>query len=165
MIFRLLALIFLTASVCFGADRWAIGVVPTDTTRGYIGISHEGYESLSDAILQFHTEAPDVRLSHIWIGLNLDRDTNAQREIMDYLQKHYPKELSRAMESAGNMHNPKMIPLRKPFEEALMATTFVSDVKADLAKIGYDVSGVNTEKFTFNTQTNSFSAATWLMTK
>jgi hypothetical protein len=164
MLSSLLALLVFVAP-CIAADKWTIGVVPQDNTLGHIAISQDGFDSLTEAVLQFPNQAPQARLTHIWIGLTVDHDELAQTEIMYYLQQHYPKELKAATESAGNMHNPKVIPLRKPFEEALLSTTFVKNLRADLDKIGYEVSGVSSEKFTFIKQTKSFSAATWLMTK
>ena len=165
MTLRPILALLIIVSPCLAVEKWTIGVVPKDKTLGHIAISQDGFDSLTDAVLQFPKQAPQARLTHIWIGLTVDHDALAQKEIMSYLQQHYPKELKAATESAGNMHNPKVIPLRKPFEEALLSTTFVKNLQVDLAKIGYEVSGVSTEKFTFVKQTNSFSAATWLMTK
>lgn len=165
MTLRSILALLLFVSPCLAAEKWTIGVALKDNTLGHIAISQDGFDSLTDAVLQFPNQAPQARLTHIWIGLTADHDALAQKEIVGYLQQHYPKELKAAMESAGNMHNPKVIPLRKPFEEALLSTTFVKNLQADLAKIGYEVSGVSTEKFSFIKQTNSFSADTWLMTK
>ena len=162
---RLILALLVFVSPCLVVEKWTIGVAPQDNTLGYIAISQDGFDSLTEAVLQFPNQAPQTRLTHIWIGLTVDHDALAQKEIMDFLQQHYPKELKAATESAGNMHNPKLIPLRKPFEEALLSTTFVKTLQSDLAKIGYEVSGVSTEKFIFIKQANSFSAATWLMTK
>jgi hypothetical protein len=165
MKFHLLAMILFTASACFAADKWAIGVTPGDSMRGYIGISREGFDSLSEAIANFHTKAPGVQISHIFIGLVLDHDARAQNEILKFLHGHYPNELSEAMKTAGNMHNPRVMPLRKPFEEAVMATSFIKNVQADLAKIGYTISRVEIEKFVFIKQSHSFSAGIRLITK
>ena len=165
MTLRSILALLVFVSPCLAVEKWTIGVVPPDNTLGHIAISQDGLDSLTDAVLQFRNQAPHARLTHIWIGLMLDHDALAQEEVMGYLRQHYPKELKAAMESAGNMHNPKVMPLRRPFEEALLSTTFVKKLQADLVKIGYAVSGASTEKFTLIKQTKSFSAATWLMTK
>jgi len=160
----LLVALLLTASAGFAADRWAVGLEPQDRTLGYIALGPAGFESLSGAISQFPTEAPGARLSHLSLGLALDRDATAQREIMEYLRKNFPKELSDAMSSAGNLHNPAMTALRKPYQDAVMATAFVGRIRKDLAKIGYTVTGISTEKLVLLKEANSFSAVTWLAT-
>jgi len=102
----------------------------------------------------------------ILYGVNLGRVVqlqadSLQTEIHNYLKAHYPNELSAALLSAGNMHNPKVTPLRKPFEEALVKSSYVQSIAEILYEHGYEVKAVTTEKFML-IERNKFDAMTWL---
>ena len=102
-------------------------------------------------------------------GINLGRviqirSDSLQVEIQDYLKKRHPKILEAAYSSAGNMHNPKVKPLRKPFEEAVVNSSYVQSIADILRKHGYEVAGVSTEKFMLINQ-KSLDAMAWLKVK
>lgn len=76
-------------------------------------------------------------------------DDNFQKELFQRLEVIAPKELKEAMESAGNMHNPKMNLLRPSFEKAVLATPTVLRFKEDLARHQLEIARVSCEKFSF----------------
>lgn len=75
-------------------------------------------------------------------------DPTFQNELMAAVRQSAPKELAEAMRSAGNMHNPKMVQLRKPFEKAVLLTPTVKRIDRDLARYGLYVVSAATEKLT-----------------
>ncbi len=70
-----------------------------------------------------------------------------QADLRHHLEMHHPRELQEALESAGNLHNPALTALRKPFESALLKTRFVASINAQLLPHGYRIAGVSFEKF------------------
>jgi hypothetical protein len=78
----------------------------------------------------------------------LVRDPSFQKELMAAVKQSAPKELAEAMRSAGNMHNPKMVQLREPFEKAVLLTPTVKKIDLDLARHGLLVVSAATEKLT-----------------
>jgi len=70
-----------------------------------------------------------------------------QNELRTVLKESAPRELAAAVSSAGNMHNPKMVALRRPFAEAVLLTPTVKRISAELARYNLQVVGVSTEKF------------------
>jgi len=160
-----LVLLFLLSLVSASAgDFWKIGTVPTSPSDGYIGIASKGYSTLNEAILNFEKKAPDASLKHVWMALYFDSDSKSQSEVKVYLEKHYPKLLSAALKSSGNLHNPKVTPLREPYEEAILSTSFVASLNEALSHVGYKVSGASSEKFFIDSRAHKFSAAVWLYT-
>jgi hypothetical protein len=79
------------------------------------------------------------------------KDDGFQNEIFTELERLAPRQLAEAMASAGNMHNPKMIQLQKPFAQALLTTPTVRGINAELAARGWQVSGAGAgEKFSLD---------------
>ncbi|WMS89026.1 hypothetical protein [Pleionea litopenaei] len=99
-------------------------------------------------------------------GINLGRviqlnSGSLQVEVQGYLSEHYPNELKAAYTSAGNMHNPKVKPLRKPFQEALLNCSYIKSIAKVLRDHNYEVVGVSTEKFML-INGKHFDAMVWL---
>jgi len=162
---RFIILLFLLPFALASADDfWKVGTVPTSPSNGYIGISSEGHATLNEAVSDYQNEAPNTSLKHIWMALFFDSDSKSQSEIKAYLKEHYPKLFSVALKSSGNLHNPKVIPLQEPYEEAILSTSFVSSLNEALSHIGYKVSKASSEKFFIDQRSKTFSAAVWLMT-
>ncbi len=69
-----------------------------------------------------------------------------QKELMAVVQEISPKELSDALNATANMHDQKMVQLRRPFEAAVLSTPTVKTIDAELSRYGLQVSGASTEK-------------------
>ena len=69
-----------------------------------------------------------------------------QSEIIKALEEHAPREFAEAMESAGNMHNPKLVPLNGVLDEIVLLTPTVVKIDAQLAQVGLGVVRASHEK-------------------
>jgi hypothetical protein len=70
-----------------------------------------------------------------------------QQDFSEAFRAIIPKE--DAEKSSGNMHNPKLFPLREHLREAFMSTNLAKVLSQDLAKHGWGISKVGSEKFTY----------------
>lgn len=57
-----------------------------------------------------------------------EKDVLLQAELHNFLILNYPDLIGDALNSAGNMHNPKVTALRAPFQEAIMASSLVTKI-------------------------------------
>jgi hypothetical protein len=74
-------------------------------------------------------------------------DAVVQKELLEVFRERHPKVLAEALKSSGNMHNPKVLPLRGVFAECLMKTPTVARMNEVLSERGFRVSGIDFEKF------------------
>jgi hypothetical protein len=88
------------------------------------------------------TEPRSVKLTDY-----LAKNATIHKELQDQFRKDYPKLLKDALASSGNLHNPKMIPLRGVFAECLLKTPTVQKVAEKLKGMGLMLDGVVFEKF------------------
>ncbi|MGB0993788.1 MAG: hypothetical protein ACPG32_15130 [Akkermansiaceae bacterium] len=70
-------------------------------------------------------------------------------EIALQFQKDYPVLWKKANDSSGNMHNPRILPLRARFTEVLLKTPTLKKLDKLARKSGYTVFGAQHEKFHF----------------
>jgi hypothetical protein len=145
----LVALLFIYMSPALAG--WVVGVdqkhlVPS----GLVSIEYsehrgDGDETFRGAVDALAQSGKIQRLEVIALHW-LVQDASFQKELISALQKSAPRELAEAARSSGNVHNPKMIQLRRPFEAAVLTTPTVKSINADLSGYGLHVSGVSTEK-------------------
>ena len=154
----ILSVLIMISSLSINA--WEVGDQYGDEAK-YNLLLRDGRVSDLEKVL-----AKDTR---ILSGINLGRVIRLrsdvlQAEIQTYLKIHYPKKLSAAYSSAGNVHNPKIRPLRKPFEEAFINSSYVQSLATILRNHGYEITGISTEKFML-IEGKYFDAMTWLEIK
>ena len=70
-------------------------------------------------------------------------------EVALQFQKDYPKLWKEAKDSSGNMHNPKILPLRAKFTEVLLKTPTMKMLDLKARESGYTISDASHEKFHF----------------
>ncbi len=148
-------LIILTAcctTYIFGG--WKANVYPPDArsedTRAEIqyDAAERGFATFEEALDELEkgdyvTRLECVRLQHFQVF-----DPVFQEEVLTVLKKTAPRELAEAERSAGNMQNPNVLALRKPFVDAVLITPTVQRINAALAPFGRCVTNVNIgEKF------------------
>jgi hypothetical protein len=106
-------------------------------------------------------------LQHITFTEFFLDDANLQKELLAQFSEGHPKLLKAARESAGNMHNPKVLPLRAVFSESLLKTPTVRKIDQRLLAVGYQISGVSHEKFSLEkgTEPIRFRSFVWLTIK
>ena len=122
----------------------------------------KGFDTLEEAL-------DSLDENHVILTVRLDpiplrSSDRMKEEILDYLAQHYPKALRVASASSGNLHNPALRPLMRGYSEAILATSFVSELAKVLAKYGHRIVDVSFEKFMMRTDRKppDFSAITWL---
>jgi hypothetical protein len=145
----LVALLLIYAAPAFGG--WVGSVSPKHlVSRELASIQYspsqgEGTKTFKEAVDALARSGKVDRLEVITLSW-LVQDPSFQKELMSSLQKVAPKELAEAMRSAGNIHNPRIDQLRRPFEDAVLATPTINSINADLSPYGLYVSGASTEK-------------------
>ena len=66
-----------------------------------------------------------------------------QKELHEYMLQSHPVEHRAALESAGNMHNPKVIALRDAFGDAILSTQLVQNINRALSTRCERISSTN----------------------
>lgn len=154
MRFILTVLIFLlSSSIC----AWEVRDYYKDESKYILLMRGGGLEELGEIIGKKERVLSSINLGR----LGEITSDNLQNEILNYLEVNYSNKLKTAYSSSGNMHNPKIIPLREPFEEAFTSSSFYQSLNNILAEYGYTISGISMEKFMLIDRKN-FDAMTWL---
>jgi hypothetical protein len=121
-------------------------LVAKDFTRiTYSWKQGEGHVSFDEALKELSKGNHIQKL--VVIDLFLSSDEALQNELFAGLASDASRELKEALASSGNMHNPKIQQLWKPFEKALLATPTMKRLSASLAVHGLTISRVSCEKF------------------
>ncbi|MCZ0867261.1 hypothetical protein O0V09_18850 [Dasania sp. GY-19] len=125
--------------------------------------SREGYESLSEAVGSI---PKDSWIKHVRVSF-LSQYTEFQAELHSSMLTNYPAELETALASAGNMHNPKVIALRRAFTEAVLSSNYVKSVNAAFSKRCEKISSASFEKFFISKESGKpeYEAMLWLTTE
>lgn len=133
--------------------------------NGWASISdtHKGQATLSEAIASIPEE---LWLRHFRV-FPTEANAKLQKEIDDYLLNNHPETHAQALESAGNMHNPKIVALREPFKEAILASSLVKQINGALAKRCERISATSFEKLNVRKKEGRpiYGAMVWLSTE
>lgn len=112
----------------------------------YSGDPAQGQASFSAAFKEFTKGQPAEKLRGLGLRELLLED-GFHQELVAALQKEAPAEWKGALASSGNMHNPKMHALWKPFDRALLETPTFQEITAELTPHGLRIGRVSKEKF------------------
>ena len=106
-----------------------------------------------------------VPLKHITYSKYFNDDPTVQGELLNEFNSRFPNLLADAFKSSGNMHNPKVLPLRSKFSECLLRTPTLTKINQALFAEGYSVKRIEFEKFSINKEkkTTPFHAISWLI--
>lgn len=131
------------------------GWVVTPSARiAYSSEPGKGHATFEEALKELSVRGQIHKLTTIY-GFELLGEESFQKELFAGLERDAPRELREARNSAGNMHNPKMSQLRKPFAQALLATPTITTISTSLAAHDLAITGSSIEKFELrNTQTD-----------
>jgi hypothetical protein len=88
-----------------------------------------------------------VPLKHITYSKYFNDDPTVQAELLNEFRSRFPELLADAFKSSGNMHNPKVLPLRLKFSECLVMTPTLAKINETLLAQGYSVKRIEFEKF------------------
>ena len=106
-----------------------------------------------------------VPLKHITYWKYFNDDPTVQAELLNEFRSRFPDLLADAFKSSGNMHNPKVLPLRSKFSECLLTTPTLAQINVALLAQGYTVKCISFEKFEIDKEkeTTPFHAISWLI--
>ena len=136
----LIFILFLGSSLSLYAG-W---IVRPDVSKiEYSAQQDRGYQSFEEALQRMSDSG---RIQKVDVVFTLS-DEIFQKELFSELERDAPHELQEALKSSGNMHNPAMHQLWKPFEKALLATPTIRKLNASLAAYGLGISRAGVEKF------------------
>lgn len=155
-------LLFLLVSAYVNAEVWRVSESYTDSNKVYIELSDENGENFKSVLYSIDKSKT---LNKMALGRLTYLDGGMfQQDILKFMNLNYPEKLKDALKSAGNLHNPKMIALRGPFEEAVLQSGFVRKINRELEKFGYLISGMEFEKFfqMKHSDNVTFEAFVWL---
>jgi len=133
--------------LCISMSLHAGWIVNPETIRiGYSTKQGEGYDTFDEALKSLSANDSIQKLNGIEAYWLLGCET-LQKEVFTALERDAPRELKEALKSSGNMHNPKMQQLWKPFEKALLAAPTINKLNGSLASYGLTISRAGVEKF------------------
>ena len=159
----ILVIIILTVkSFAFASDTgWDISVHDNEWATLYD--THQGKLSLTKAV---DSVPKNIWLRNFRIFIS-ESDHRMQKELHEFFKSNYPELHVDALQSAGNMHNPKMIALREPFKEAILASSLAKEIMAVLSSRCERIVSSSYEKFTIWRKDGQtiYSAMVWLSTE
>jgi hypothetical protein len=124
-----------------------------------------GSPSFADALQKLASQDPSAQLRSIELS-GLLADPDLEKELAAALERDSPREWHEALKSAGNMHNPKMLQLAKPFQKAVLATPSVKDIVSVLSAHHLVVTKVSYEELQLiksETSGRRFIGFVWLI--
>ena len=105
-------------------------------------------ETLADALKAIKMQGKIEKLDFIRPHPFTESD-DFQDELIGAFKELAPEEWTRAEKSAGNMHNPKMTPLRKHLTEAFLRTSLAKRISRDLEPYGLVIAEFGQEKLSY----------------
>lgn len=122
---------------------------PTSPARVmYYAQPDKGDASFADALKELSKEVSIQTLDGI-VAYQLLQEAAFQKELLAAFEQGWPREMKEARNSAGNMHNPKMVQLRTHLSEAVLATPTVREMNAALQPYGLKICRASAEEFMF----------------
>jgi len=124
----------------------------------------EGAPSIESLVKILATRNKNIPLESATFSSYFNNDPTIQGELLKELRSNYTKLLADALKSSGNIHNPKVLPLRSKFSECLLKTPTLSKINKVLFVHGFSVTRVEFEKFWIDKeqQTQTFHAIIWI---
>ena len=146
------AIIVLLAASCTSFAGWTASIRPekppehTVVNIWYSEAPNEGQATLDGAFKQLAQEGQLHHLKSVALYPFL-RDPGFQKQLFSALERKAPRTLRAALKSAGNMHNPKVTKLYKPFMESVLDTSEVKRIAPELAAHDLKITRASGEKF------------------
>lgn len=162
----LVCAIFMILGLLPVSGNWQISY---DTEHAYLGYRLDepdkkppSTDGLAEILATHKKDFPLKQISFFTYFLN---DPKIQEELLKELQSSYPELLADALKSSGNLHNPKIAPLKAKFSECLLKTPTVVRINEQLSITGFFVKKAEYEKFYINKEKEipTFYAVVWLI--
>lgn len=147
-------LAFVTALLCCTSAHadWTVRIhQPADPSRPaaatlvYPDTGDASPAALSRA-LTGHAATPGAPAPRTMVAHGLAGSDAFQAELAAALRRSAPREFAQALESAGNMHNPRMVPLRAHVEREILRTPTMQALAPVLASHGLGLGRAGVEK-------------------
>lgn len=160
---NIVAFLIISAS-CFAVasdSGWDVSIYDNEWATLYD--IHQGRLSLNKAV--------DSIPKRIWLRnfrvFLSESDLVLQKEIHEFLSSNYPELYAAALNSSGNMHNPRVTALREPIKEAILASSLAKEISAALASRCERIASTSYEKFMIWKKDGkpTYSAMVWLSTE
>lgn len=156
MKYILLSLFLLSGSLANAG--WKVYFIPESTHSGVIYAEKvtmtysddlaQGFEKFSEGLESIHKKGKLDKLGFIRPG-SLTDDQVFQNEMIAAFKDLAPNEWREAEKSSGNMHNPKMFPLKKYLSAAFLRTTLAKGLARNLEQYGLRISEFGQEKLQY----------------
>jgi len=149
---RLFILFLIISSSAFAG--WRVHDIPEQKAGDYFSpervtmtYSHDdsAYKTLTEALTAIKAEGKIDQLDFIRPH-QFTESPDFQKELIAAFEELAPKEWAAAAKSAGNMHNPKISPLRKHLSKAFMYTSLAKEITRDLEPFGLVITEFGQEK-------------------
>ena len=149
---RIPLLILLFASAAQAGWKTHVNASDSDFKPGRASIRYAaapefGLPTFQDAINQLRGGGHINRLEMVVLHGQVV-EPHFQKEVIEALEEHAPHEFAEAKDSAGNVHNPKLVGLREVFNEVVLRTPTVKQLDTELRSVGRRVSDASHEKLT-----------------
>jgi len=126
---------------------------------------NEDARRIKELVDSFALSDKIVAVTNVTFWTYFNNDPTIQAELLSEFKSQHPDILTEAFKSSGNMHNPKVLPLRSKFSECLLRTPTLTKIKEALVAHGYAVKRVEFEKFEIDKEKKEtpFHAVIWLI--
>lgn len=158
-------LVLLCCSFSAMSQQWEVAPHYKEKNTVYIRYGNEGFNNLKTAL-------ESIKNTTILKSINMGRlvhinSHDLQKDIMTFMKNKNPELINSALTSAGNLHNPKVIKLKKLFREAVFNSGFFKQINEILNHYGYSIKEISFEKFFIikDTKPAQFDAMIWLDVK
>lgn len=150
---RLLTLVWALLLCGTASAGWTVSALPaadpSTPARALLVYPATGDASAAalSRVLDEHAAHADIRHLDTMVAHGLIESPAFQRELAAVLRRSAPRELADALASAGNMHNPRVVPLRAHVEQASLETPTLQALEAVLSTHGLAFRPAGIEKF------------------
>ena len=136
------------ASAGWIADIYTYNKVLESVGIRYSADDAKGYKTIKGALDEILSKDILDRLDYINISELLQGNAAFQKEILSELRLRSLTQLNAALQSAGNMGNPKIRALYGPFAKAVLHTATVKLINEELGPFGIRIVEASSEKLT-----------------
>ncbi len=163
---RIIYALFMILGLYPVQGQWIISYKDEIAYLGYNWHAYDKKMPSTDGLAEIlATRQKDFPLKQISFHTYFLNDPKIQEELMREFQKSYPELLTDSLKSSGNIHNPKVFPLRAKFSECLLKTPTVAKMNELFSATGYIIAKAECEKFEVNKekQVPAFECYVWLI--
>ena len=146
---------------CF-AESWSLHDSNVNENNVVINLSKDSNQSFAQVL----NSIPGDKILfavNICCLTNIN-DNRIHSEITAYYESYLTKQFNSALNSTGNLHNPKLVPLSNSFNIAIKSTSLYRYIENILLENNYKIQKIEHEKFSIlkNNEEPKYHADVWL---